>query len=396
MFAVGIVGWFFAGVGIILFMMVALLFAEIWAGCRQTPLQNANFRLPARFAVIVPAHNEAANISNVLLALQSELRPVDRLVVIADNCQDNTYEIARSTGAEVIRRDDQAHRGKGFALDAAVRFLAADPPDVVIVMDADCYASEGSLATMAGWASAYERPVQAQYEMLLPPGDESPAMATAAFSYRVKAMIRPSGLRRLGLPCGLMGTGMAFPWAIISQAHLATSNIVEDLLLTLEVARKGKAPLYCSDAKISSTFPATKDGQKSQRERWETGHVNVICQVLPKTILASLRTGNLQLLALAADMAIPPLALMLLLITCQFSVSLIIGALGGPFVPLLLGFVNALLFFIAIALAWRASFPGKGMSAMLTRVPGYVLGKLSIYLKVALRRRPEWVRTQRE
>lgn len=396
MFAVDLLAWLLTALGLALLPLVALLLVEIYAGATWTAPAPARFPLPGRIAVVVPAHNEGAHITNVLSAIRAELRPADRLLVVADNCVDNTFEVARSAGAEAIRRDDAVRRGKGYALDFAIRHLAADPPDVVVVMDADCYASSGSLAQLASWAWAYDRPVQAQYEMLLPDGDDSPSLAIADFSYRVKAIIRLLGLQRLGLPCGLMGTGMALPWSIMSRARLASAEIVEDLLLSLELAREGKAPLYCYDARITSTFPSTAEGQKSQRERWETGHLNMILQVLPRMALASLTTGNWRLLALAADTAIPPLALLALLIVAQLGAAALIAMLGGGLLALALGMATALLFFAAIRIAWRAAFPGRGMSTLILRVPSYVFGKIGIYLNVLLRRRLEWVRTQRE
>ena len=396
MFVVNFVAWLLSGIGIALCALVVLLLLEISVGCYWTPAPPANLKPPAKFAVIVPAHNEADHIADVLRAIQSDIRPQDRLLVVADNCLDNTYDAARSTGAEVIRRDDQLRRGKGFALDCAIKHLAADPPDVVLVMDADCYASKGSLARLASYAAAYNRPVQGQYEMLSPPGEESAALATAAFSYRVKATMRPLGMQRLGGPCTLMGTGMAFPWATIERANLATSQIVEDLLMSLEFTREGKAPLYCYDAKITSTFPATVEGQKIQRERWESGHVNVILQVLPRMAAASITTGNVRLLAMIADTAIPPLALLAILVVIQLAASSILAVFGGPLLPIVLGVVNSIAFFSAIVIAWRTAFPGKGIGTMLVKVPGYILGKLGIYLKVLMRRRIEWVRTQRD
>lgn len=396
MFAVDLLAWLLAGLGFALLFLVVLLLVEIYAGATWKAPARARFPLPCKIAVVVPAHNEAAHITKMLRALQAHLRPENRVLVVADNCTDDTFEVARSLGVEALRRNDPSKRGKGYALDFAIKHLAANPPDVVVVMDADCYASPGSIAQLASWAWAYDRPVQAQYEMLLPPGSDSPALAIADFSYRVKAIIRLLGLQRLGWPCGLMGTGMALPWSVISRARLANAEIVEDLLMSLELARDGKAPLYCYDAKITSTFPSSVEGQKSQRERWETGHLNMILRVLPKMVFASLTTGNWRLLALAADTAIPPLALLALLIAFHLGASVLFAVVTGSGLPVALGIVNAFVFFAAIVIAWRAAFPGKGMATLFLRVPSYVFGKLGIYLKVLLRRRIEWVRTQRE
>ena len=76
----------------------------------------------------------------------------------------------------------------------------------------------------------------------------------AEFAFRVKNWVRPLGLRALNLPCQLMGTGMAFPWAVIRSANLASGLAVEDLKLGLDLARAGHPPLFCpSAASIASS-----------------------------------------------------------------------------------------------------------------------------------------------
>ena len=51
---------------------------------------------------LVPAHNEGRNLPVTLPALMQQTRPPDRIIVVADNCSDDTVEVARSLGAEVF------------------------------------------------------------------------------------------------------------------------------------------------------------------------------------------------------------------------------------------------------------------------------------------------------
>lgn len=78
--------------------------------------------------------------------------------MVADNCTDDTARLASAAGAEVIERHDALLRGKGYALDFGVRHLAQQPPDVVIVVDADCQVAEGqSTAWPAATAKSHGR-----------------------------------------------------------------------------------------------------------------------------------------------------------------------------------------------------------------------------------------------
>jgi cellulose synthase/poly-beta-1,6-N-acetylglucosamine synthase-like glycosyltransferase len=95
-------------------------------------------RINPRVAVLVPARNESTGILRTLKDIQSQLGPRDRLVVIADNCTDDTAAVAKAAGAEVTERSDLTHVGKGYALDWGLKFLEADPPEIVVMIDADC------------------------------------------------------------------------------------------------------------------------------------------------------------------------------------------------------------------------------------------------------------------
>ena len=70
----------------------------------------------------------------------------------------------------------------------------------------------------------------------------------AEFAWRVKNMARPLSLTALGLLCQLVGTGMAFPWALIRSVDLGSGQIVEDLKLGLDLAGAGYPPGFCPDA----------------------------------------------------------------------------------------------------------------------------------------------------
>ena len=94
-----------------------------------------------------------------------QLNPSDRLIVIADNCTDQTAATAQRPGVTVLERQNDTLKGKGYALDFALQSIAADPPDVVIVIDADCDVQPGTIAHLAHQADHTQCPVQATYLM---------------------------------------------------------------------------------------------------------------------------------------------------------------------------------------------------------------------------------------
>src|SRR5262249_48039154 len=155
--------------------------------------------------VLVPAHDESQSILPTLADIKAQLGSADRLIVVADNCSDDTAAIAAAAGAEVVARNEPTRIGKGYALDFGLRHLARDPRDVVIMIDADCRLADGALATLASACATTRRPVQALYLMHAGDGAQRNS-AVAEFAWRIKNWVRPLGLRALALPCQLMGT----------------------------------------------------------------------------------------------------------------------------------------------------------------------------------------------
>lgn len=119
-------------------------------------------------AILVPAHDESAVIASTLRAIVPQLSDADTLLVVADNCSDQTAEIAAAESAQVVVRSDASRRGKGYALDAGVRHLELAPPEVLIVIDADCQIAEGSIDRLARVCFRTGQPVQALYLMSAP------------------------------------------------------------------------------------------------------------------------------------------------------------------------------------------------------------------------------------
>ncbi|HEY9700368.1 MAG TPA: glycosyltransferase family 2 protein [Trichocoleus sp.] len=383
-------------IALLLFVPIAVLFIECWVAWLPPRQRWEQTKIAApKLAILMPAHDEAAGIRPVLEGLKGQLKSADRLVVIADNCTDNTAEVARSTGATVIERKDPTRRGKGYALDFGMKFLAADPPDVVVIMDADCVAEPGTIDRIGQKAMILNRPVQAIY-LMERPAQPKPKDAVSALAFMVKNLVRPRGLEWFGLPCPLTGTGMAFPWQVIRSASLASGNIVEDMQLGVDLAIDGYAPSLCTDAKVKGLLPQQEKAAKSQRTRWEHGHLQTLLTQVPRLLQVSLQQRRLDLFMLALDLAIPPLSLLVMLWLVSLLVTAIAGLMGLSWLPAMFLGMAGILLLIAIVSAWfkfgRADLPALTLLA----VPFYVLWKIPLYLAFLVRRQKKWVKTERD
>jgi cellulose synthase/poly-beta-1,6-N-acetylglucosamine synthase-like glycosyltransferase len=349
-----------------------------------------------RLAVLVPAHNESTGLLPTLADIQSQLLPGDQLLVVADNCTDDTAAVARAGGAEVIERHDATKIGKGYALDQGLRHLSLDPPEIVVAIDADCRVESGTIDQLALASAATGRPVQAVNTMISP--TNSPVNhQVAEFAGLVKRWLRPLGLSALRLPCQLTGTGMAFPWDVIRSAHLTSGSIVEDLKLGLELTLSGYSPTFCPSACVTSEFPSSIKGTRAQRKRWEQGNIEIIVKDAPRLFYLAIARCNGSLLILTLDAAVPPLSLFGILIAGVFAVTTLAVLFGFSSVPLIISTATILGFIVAIFLAWlkcgRDVLPA---STILSIVP-YVIGKLGLYRQMLFGKADaQWERTDRK
>jgi cellulose synthase/poly-beta-1,6-N-acetylglucosamine synthase-like glycosyltransferase len=395
----------FSGVVIAIVCLPALLtlvwFSEVVAGCfalrkdRASPVAAPG--TPShRTTVLIPAHNEGTGILPTIRDVQAQLGPNDRVLVVADNCTDDTAAIVQAAGVEVTVRADPARRGKGFALEFGVRHLGLNPPEVVVIMDADCRLGENALRLVSDSAMASGRPVQSLYLMLAPENVPS-SKGVNLFAWRVKNWIRPLGLKLFGLPTQLFGTGMAFPFSLLVDRDLGNSRLAEDCALGIALASAGYPPLFVSEAKVHSHFPSSLAGSESQRQRWEKGHLENIVDLVPGALVGSLRGRSVGLTALAVDMAVPPLSLLVLVTAFCVFLGGVAFLLGGSPAALAIPSLSALLVVLGIALAWTAV--GRDVLPLreLLRLPLHAIRKLGFYRRIASGKASSaWIRTDRK
>ncbi len=351
--------------------------------------------LRPRLAVLVPAHDEEQGIAATLAQLRLQLETGDRLLVVADNCGDDTAGVAARAGAEVAVRHEPGRRGKGYALDHGMKALAAAPPEVVVVIDADCSVMPGCLRALGAECMASGQPVQALYLMRAPQAAGLRARI-GAFAWLLRNQVRPSGMHRLGLPCQLMGSGMAFPFELLSSMPLASGHIVEDLKLGLDLAVAGSPPRFCPEAVVTSMLPLAADAQQRQRARWEQGHLSLLTRSAPRLLALGLARRQAALVALALDLGVPPLGALVVVLSSLLAAGLALGAAGGAWQPAALAAASLLVCATSTLLAWAQH--GRALVSLsgLLMVPVYVAAKLPIYASWLAGRSVSWVRTRRD
>ncbi len=350
------------------------------------------------YNVLIPAHDEAAIIEKTLRRLLQELPDANpkKIVLIADNCTDNTAEIAKSLGVNVIERHNAIDKGKGFALDFGVQYLkSTTPPDIVVILDADCETSKADLNHLIELSASRNLPAQMIYLMRVV-DNASIKQKIAGFAWLLKNKIRLLGMNALGLPVVLTGTGMAFPWGALEKVHLGSGNLVEDMQLGIDCALNGYPPLLCPNATVYSDFPEQSSAEHSQRTRWEHGHLQTICQQVPVLVKGAWCKKNIKLLLYAFDIGVPPLSLLVMVALGGLVMLAAVALITASTLALtLLGISFTGFAFMLIAVWWR--FGQDYLSPKELRgIPFYIVSKLSIYTAFVSKRQRKWVRTERD
>src|SRR5439155_6133130 len=255
-----------------------------------------------------------------------------------------------------------------------------------------------SIAALARLASETGGPVQGAYVMAPPPerkGD-NPKQLVSALAIVLKNYVRPRGLSRLGCPCLLTGSGMAFPWRVIRDAPLASGNIVEDMQLGLDLAMAGHTAAFCEDAHITSLLPDQDDAAVRQRRRWEHGHIHTLLRQVPRLVWSGIARGRLACLPLALGLAVPPLSLLTTVLLASLLLSILAAATSSvtwnAAAMLACGF--AVLMACVLLTWWRFGRAHLPFTALLA-APWYVLWKAPIYASFFHRREKQWQRTER-
>ncbi len=381
----------------------------------SAPLLAASPDLLPRLIVVIPAHNEEVVILPTLESLTAQSYPKERfeIVVVADNCSDTTASLARGVGATVLERINLELRGKGYALEWAIKRLweRDEKPDAVVIVDADTMVAPDFLAVLShqlfegagpeSWAT-HRRALQGRYGVLN--GGESWRAALMEGAFELVNHVKPLGRSAKGFTVGLKGNGMGFTRAVLEVAPWSGSSITEDIDYGLDLLlNHGLVVGYTPEAVVRAQMPNTGSQAASQRARWERGRYRLLRERAPQLFLAGLKRGDSRLIDVALDLVIPPLAELaafhaawLGLTALCFNTGVLLPA-WTLLVPLSLLLYGAYIFG-----GLKVSGARREVYSALICAPFYALWKFALYALVRIKggkktsvATEEWVRTER-
>lgn len=315
--------------GFFFFLVFSYLFFLAIVSVLTKKRREKKFPPTIKFAIVIPAHNESMVIKHTLDSLKQVDYPehLYEVFVIADNCEDNTVEIAKQIGVTCCERKDTSNRGKGYALKWAFEHLLKEGDHgAYIIIDADTLMDKAFLKTVNQKIMEGARAIQGYYDVLHP--ERSPMGSLSYLGFVLSRNLRYKGRTRLGWTTNLLGNGMCFTREVIERFGWCATSIVEDIEYEMILQLNGIRVAFEPDARIYAEIPDTFSRSESQRGRWDIGKFEVRNKYLLKLLKEGVKRRDLSYFDAALELLIPPFSLFVMLFLACFLLFLILDFRG--------------------------------------------------------------------
>ena len=390
---VALVPW----VGMLVAVVVAALIRQL-AGVR--PIDP--YQIPStRFLIVVPAHDEAGVIGETVASCFGVSYPPDlfQVVVIADNCTDETAGVAELAGAHVVVRSDLTRKSKGFALEdffvGAITHSSIRPANAFVLVDADTSVSPNLLRAFDQSLAAGADFIQGYYTVRNSDVSWRTRMITYAFSLVNGVWL--AGTDALGMSVGLKGNGMCFRSSALARFPWRVHGLVEDMEYAWALRVAGERVRFDRNARVFGEMVSRGgSGAASQRRRWESGRKALRSSVRAR-LWKSPRLTSFRKLSYQIELGFPPLSRLVISLVLASTLGLCgfwVSGFAIPWVMLMLVPILGWVGLVAYALSPLVvvGLPARYL-ASLFHFPYYMGWKIAVGL---LRAPQQWVRTPRE
>ena len=253
----------------------------------------------SRFLVLVPAHNEEKVIGDIIQNLNDRDYPKELydFYIIADNCTDNTAEVARNLGAKVIetrKESEDAPTGKPIALKKALQAVGdyQDRYDLMMIFDADNLMDTNMFREVNSQYLDKGKPDFIQCYL----GAKNKKGVVAWFYYTGYTLTNrffDLAKYRLGLNCAIGGTGFAMTTSYLyKRGGWTTMSLTEDFEIQVEATLEGRRILWNHHTRVYDEKPTSLLASIRQKIRWGQGHWYVALHNTGK-LFRALRDGRI-------------------------------------------------------------------------------------------------------
>jgi cellulose synthase/poly-beta-1,6-N-acetylglucosamine synthase-like glycosyltransferase len=233
-----------------------------------------------RYGVLIAARNESNVIGQLIESIKKQNYPSElvKIFVVADNCTDNTAEIAEKAGAVVYSRFNKQQVGKGYALDFLLKRIKEDydsPPfDAYMVFDADNILERNYIREMNKvFSDGYD--IITSYRNSKNYDDNWISAGYSLWFLRESKYLNNSRML-LGTSCAISGTGFCVSRGVIEKdGGWKYYLLTEDIEFTIDHVLKGYKIGFAAGAVLYDEQPTKFSQSWYQRLRWSKGFLQV-------------------------------------------------------------------------------------------------------------------------
>lgn len=250
------------------------------------------------FALVVAAHNEEAVLGDLLENLKILKYPKDLydIYVVADNCTDQTADLARNHGTFVFERTNHEEVGKGYALDWVFQKILDLPEkyDAFCVFDADNLVHLDFLLEMNNRLLKGQRVIQGYLSAKNP--TDTWISGTFAIAFWTINHLWHLGKYNIGLSTALGGTGMCIACDVIRKYGWGCECLTEDMEFSMKCLSHGIRTCWAHDAIVYDEKPLTFMASWRQRKRWAQGQFDCAERYIPRLFMVGIKKHNIMIL----------------------------------------------------------------------------------------------------
>lgn len=357
-----------------------------------------------KYAVLISARNESAVIGNLIASIQTQTYDKDLvdIIVVADNCTDNTATIAKNAGAIVYERFNQQKIGKGYALNYAFQKIenthGIEFYDGYFIIDADNILEEDYIEQMNHvFDNGYR--VVTSYRNSKNMGSNWISYGYALWFLREAKFVNNVRMM-LGVSCAVSGTGFLVSSEIIKEnqgwKHFL---LTEDIEFSVDTMLKGEKIGYCGEAVFYDEQPETLQASWHQRMRWSRGFYQVFFKYGKQLATRCVKKRDFScydmLITLVPGIGLTILTTIICILSLYFGMLHVKVAIVAYLQSLIKSFISSYFTFfllgaITLISEWKRVYCNKGKAVMyLFAFPIFMFTYIPISF-VAMFHTPEW------
>jgi len=287
-----------------------------------TPKRTAWNNAPSTlFKVLIPAHNEELLLGRLLKSLRDQdyQKNMYSILVIADNCTDQTAIVAKQEGVNTLERKDIRFIGKGYAIKYGLEKVVNEPFDALLIIDADSMVEAGVLKELDRAVQQGARIIQCFNGVENP--DDSWFTRIMDISRTLSNEVMEPAKEKIGLSSHLMGNGMCFVRDVIARYGWDAFTVGEDWEYYAKLVMKGERIVFVNKARVYHRESVNLIQATSQRLRWSSGRLAIATKYGIRLFISGVKSFSILKIDAAMPLLLPNPSLgisltILMLIVC--------------------------------------------------------------------------------